>query len=169
MFLSHWQTSLSLAMLNQANALKVRKRWQWHAGILGEILREERGHCLVIQQPSHCKEAKRGSKWSHSKSPVAKSSKPGSSLYDATLQIKMAKVDEIFQKLNDTHDNKYSAEQKRAWAHLLDKHEFVIELPKTRFFQSSNPTFHQHHPFIIIFYIINQQICIYNYPIGCHT
>ena len=39
-------------------------------------MREERGHCLVIQQPSHCKEAKRGSKRSHSKSPVAKSSKP---------------------------------------------------------------------------------------------
>lgn len=92
------------------------------------------------QRPSHCKEAKRGSKRPRSKSPAAKSSKPGSSRYDAHI-AKMAKVDEIYQKLNDTHGNKYSAEQKRAWAHLIElgKHESVIQPPKKCFFQCSTP------------------------------
>ena len=127
-------------MLNQAMVLKVKKEWIVNDNDVQEFWEKCGGKEATLwcysQRPSHCKEAKRGSKRPRSKSPAAKSSKPGSSWYDAHI-AKMAKVDKIYQKLNDTHGNKYSAEQKRAWAHLIElgKHESVIQPPKKRFFQ----------------------------------
>ena len=136
---------LEFGYVEPGHGLKGKKEWIVDDDDMQEFWEKYRGKKEVTlwcysQRPSHCKEAKRRSKRSRSKSPVAKSSKPGSSRYDAHI-AKMAKVDEIFQKLNDTHGNKYSAEQKRAWAHLIElgKHESVIQPPKKRFFQPSTP------------------------------
>ena len=61
-------------------------------------------------------------------------SKPGSSRYEAH-NAKMARVDEIYKKI---HNEQYSAEQKRSWAHLIEmgKHDSLTEPPKKRFFKS---------------------------------
>ena len=73
---------------------------------------------------------------SRSKSPKSKSPKPRSSGYDAQVS-KISKVDEIFKKLDEIHPKKYTPEQKRAWAHLIElgKHDSYSEPPKKRFFQ----------------------------------
>ena len=54
----------------------------------------------------------------------------------------MTKVNEIFKEIHDKHGNRYSDDQKRAWAHLIEmgKHESVIQPPKKRFFQSPPTT-----------------------------
>lgn len=50
----------------------------------------------------------------------------------------MAKVDEIHQKIHETHGNLYSPEQKRACAHMIElgKHDSISQPPKKRFFQT---------------------------------
>ena len=50
----------------------------------------------------------------------------------------MAKVDEIYQKIHETHGNLYSPEQKRAWAHMIErgKHDSISQPPNKRFFQT---------------------------------
>ena len=50
----------------------------------------------------------------------------------------MAKVDEIYKKINTVHGNLYTPEQKRAWAHMIElgKHDSISQPPKKRFFQS---------------------------------
>jgi len=93
-------------------------------------------------------EDKKHTKWSHSKSPSAKSSKPRLSQYDSHVS-KMAKVDEIYQSLDKTHGSLYTPEQKRAWAHMIElgKHSSQANPPNKRFFQKStssadaNPTY----------------------------
>ena len=47
-------------------------------------------------------------------------------------------MNEIFKEIHGKHGNRYSDDQKRAWAHLIEmgKHESVIQPPKKRFFQS---------------------------------
>lgn len=73
---------------------------------------------------------------SRSKSPRSKSPKSRASRYDAQVS-KMSKVDEIFKKLDKNHPKKFTPEQKRAWAHLIElgKHDSYDEPPKKRFFQ----------------------------------
>lgn len=68
-----------------------------------------------------------GKSRSRSNSPKAKRR---SSRYDGHVS-KMSKVDEIFQKLDDTHKNKFTPEQKRAWAHMIElgKHDSYDEPP----------------------------------------
>lgn len=70
-----------------------------------------------------------------------KSSKPGSSRYEAH-NAKMAKVDEIYKKIHNEHGSRYSTEQKRAWAHLIElgKHDSITQPPRKRFFQSTSST-----------------------------
>ena len=74
------------------------------------------------------------SKRSRSRSPITKA---GPSRYDAHV-TKMAKVDEIYKKIHETHGNLYSPEQKRAWAHMIElgKHDSISQPPKKRFFQT---------------------------------
>ena len=50
----------------------------------------------------------------------------------------MAKVDEIYKKIDEAHGNLYSPEQKSAWAHMIElgKHNSISQPPKKRFFQS---------------------------------
>ena len=90
------------------------------------------------RESSKEKRDKRGSKRSRSKSPTAKASgKPGSSRYDGHT-AKMAKVDEIYEQIDDAHGSRYSAEQKRAWAHMIEmgRHDSITQAPKKQFFQS---------------------------------
>ena len=56
--------------------------------------------------------------------------------YETHSTKKMAAVDEIYKKLQDMHNRKYSAEQLRAWAHLLEmgKHESYKDPPDKPFF-----------------------------------
>ena len=63
--------------------------------------------------------------------------KTGSSRYDGHI-AKMAKVDEIYKQIDCTHGNRYSAEQKRTWAHMIEmgKHDSITNAPKKRFFQT---------------------------------
>ena len=74
---------------------------------------------------------------SRSKSPIAK--KPRSSRYDSQLS-KMAKVDEIYHKLEGIHENKFSPEQLTAWAHLIEmgRHHSYNVPPKKRFYQHAS-------------------------------
>ena len=50
---------------------------------------------------------------------------------------KMAAVNDIFEKLRDKHNEKYSPEQLRAWSHLLEmeKHDSYEEPPDKPFFR----------------------------------
>lgn len=76
---------------------------------------------------------------SRSKSPVTKPPKqPRSSRYDAQI-AKTSRVDEIYKKLSDIHDNKFTPEQKSAWAHMIEmgKHISYDVPPKKRFFQQA--------------------------------
>ena len=84
-------------------------------------------------QSSSKGKAKKNSKRSRSRSPITRA---GPSRYDAHV-TKMAKVDEIYQKIHETHGNLYSPEQKRAWAHMVElgKHDSISQPPKKRFFQ----------------------------------
>ena len=50
---------------------------------------------------------------------------------------KMTKVDEIYQKLIETHGNSYSSEQKRAWAVSWANMNLSFSYPKRPFFQPS--------------------------------
>ena len=83
------------------------------------------------------KQERRVSKRSRSKFPTAKSSESGSSRYGHTA--KMAKVDEIYKQTHDTHGSRYTPEQKRAWAHMIEmgKHDSITEAPRKQLFQSS--------------------------------
>ena len=65
------------------------------------------------------------------KKPTA--SKP--SCYESHLQ-KMSEVDDVYKKLDKQHKEKYSDEQLRAWAHLiqLDKHNSYEDPPDKPFF-----------------------------------
>lgn len=79
---------------------------------------------------------KRGTKRTRSKSPTPKS---GSSRYDAHT-AKMAKVDDIYKKIDDAHGSLYTPEQKRAWAHMIElgKHDSITQPPDKRFFKSAS-------------------------------
>lgn len=126
------------------HGLKGKKEW-----ILDDYLKDflERCECKKTKQltlwcysreSSTDKRGRRVSKRTRSKSPTSKaSSKPGSSRYDGHV-AKIAKVDEIYKQIDDTHGNQYSPEQKRAWAHLIEmgKHDSITQAPKKRFFQS---------------------------------
>ena len=77
--------------------------------------------------------AKKNSECSRSRSPITRA---GPSQCDAHV-TKIAKVDEIYQKIHVTHGNLYSLEQKRAWVHMVElgKHDSISQPPKKRFFQ----------------------------------
>ena len=131
---------LEFGYIEPGHGLKGKKEWILDDDDLKHFLGKYQSNNKELtlwcysQGLSHCK---RGSKRSRSKSPTAKSSKPGSSRYDAHI-AKMAKVDEIYKEIHETHGNQYSPEQKRAWAHLIElgKHDSVTQPPKKRFFQS---------------------------------
>ena len=132
---------LEFGYIEPGHGLKGKKEWILDDNDMKEFLekyqsknKKEFTLWCYSHGPSHCKEGKRGSKRSRSKSPTVK---PGSSRYDAHI-AKMAKVDEIYKKIDETHGNLYSPEQKRAWAHLIElgKHESITCPPKKRFFQS---------------------------------
>ena len=77
------------------------------------------------------KKCSRGKKRSRSHS----DEKAGSSKYDFHSTKKMALVDDIYEELQAKHKSKYSLEQLRAWAHLLQmgKHESYEEPPDKPF------------------------------------
>jgi len=63
--------------------------------------------------------------------------KASSSKYESHSTKRLALVDDIYEKLQDKHKGKYSAEQLRTWAHLLQmgKHESYDEPPDKPFFR----------------------------------
>ena len=99
---------LEFGYIEPGHGLKGKKEWILDDDDLKHFLdkyqsnnKKELTLWCYSQGPSHCKEVKRGSKRSRSKSPIAKSSKPGSSRYDAHI-AKMAKVDEIYKEIHET-------------------------------------------------------------------
>ena len=137
---------LEFGYIEPGHGLKGRKEWILDDDELLEFLERCEGKKTKLtlwcysRESSKDKQGKRGSKRSRSKSPIAKASnKPGSSQYDKHT-AKMAKVDEIYKQIDDTHGSRYSAEQKRAWAHMIEmgKHDSITQAPKKRFFQSSS-------------------------------
>ena len=134
---------LEFGYIEPGHGLKGKKEWIFDDNDAKEFLarfknkkKKEFTLWCYSQGPSHSKgENKKGSKRSRSRSPVAKL---GSSRYDAHV-TKMAKVDDIYKKIDEAHGNLYSPEQKRAWAHMIElgKHDSVTQPPKKRFFQSS--------------------------------
>ena len=63
--------------------------------------------------------------------------KASSSKYESHSTKRLALVDDIYEKLQDKHKGKYSPEQLRTWAHLLQmgKHESYEEPPDKPFFR----------------------------------
>ena len=134
---------LEFGYVKPGHGLKGKKEWiidskdmQEFIGKYGDKLKKkEITFWCYSKRPHDCNEAKRGKKRSRSKSP--NKSKPGSSRYDSHV-AKMRKVDEIYDKLHAAHGNKYSAEQKRAWAHLVElgNHDSLDAPPKKPFFHN---------------------------------
>lgn len=78
---------------------------------------------------------------SRSRSPISRAPKARSSRYDAQIS-KMSRVDEIYKKLCSIHENKFTPEQKTAWAQKWEgrihtmfrrKSVFIILLLKKRY------------------------------------
>ena len=136
---------LEFGYIEPGHGLRGKKEWVLDDEDLKKLLEKCEGKkskqltlWCYSQESAKEKQEKRGSKRSRSKPPTAKSSKPGSSRYEGHT-VKMAKVDEIYKQIHDTHGSRYSAEQKRAWAHMIEmgKHDSITQAPKKRFFQSS--------------------------------
>ena len=136
---------LEFGYIKPGHGLRGKKEWVLDNEDLKELFGKCEGKKSVKQLTLWCysynsakEEQERASKRSRSKSPIAKSSKSGSSRYEGHT-AKMAKVDEIFKQIHDTHGSRYTPEQKRAWAHMIEmgKHDSITEAPRKRFFQSS--------------------------------
>ena len=137
---------LEFGYIKPGHGLRGKKEWVLDDEDLKELFGKCEGKKSVKQLTLWCynhdsakeKRERRASKCSRSKSPIAKSSKSGSSRYEGHT-AKMAKVDEIYKQIHDTHGSRYTPEQKRAWAHMIEmgKHDSITEAPRKRFFQSS--------------------------------
>ena len=124
------------------HGLRGKKEWILDDGDAKKFLASFKGKKTSVtlwcysqtSQTSSKGKVKKNSKRSRSRSPITRA---GPSRYDAHV-TKMAKVDEIYQKIHETHGNSYSPEQKRAWAHLVElgKHDSISQPPKKRFFQT---------------------------------
>jgi hypothetical protein len=128
---------LEFGYVEPGHGLKGKKEWILDEDDVKAFLDKYRGKInkeFTLWCYSRGPESNKPSK--RPRSPTTKSSRQGSSRYDAHIE-KMAEVDKVYEKIHEKHGSQYSAEQKRAWAHMiqLGSHDSVSQPPQKRFFK----------------------------------
>ena len=98
------------SMIEKHKKSKEMRLWCYDDGELGQSTqRKTTAKTSTSHSPEHGPESKR----------------PRTTKYDGFVK-KLAKVDEIFKKLDEKHQGKFSPEQLNAWAHLVQSGKYAI-------------------------------------------
>ena len=138
--------TLEFGFITPGHGLKGRKEWLYSNEDVKEMIKTHKG-CSVILWCYNCKKSvaptassnKQGNR-SRSRSPHCSKSKDKSSSsksapaktsrYESQMQ-KISAIDDIYKRLDEKQRGKYTPEQLRAWAHMIDlkKHSSYDEPP----------------------------------------